>query len=203
MKSPADGREAKSGSTLLLAVAFVGLAVVAVAALAHGANRGVPAQEANPGVPAAALQEASTAVPLASAEPSLEAVGRRVVEAVVRGDLVDLRSLSVGRSEYRAYLYPTTPFARGAVDRSDFAYDNLTSHSDRDLRRALAELSGKPLRFSSLHTDAGKAETHPGMVVHRGVVITVEGDGTPRRLDLVGGILEAGGRFKIVRYVDR
>jgi hypothetical protein len=129
---------------------------------------------------------------------SLDELGRRVVEALGRGDSAGLRALAITRSEHRDIVFPGMAADPGAG--ADFYYDNMAAGSLRDLARAQAELGGKRLEFRSLRAKGEEAERRGEVVIHRGVELRVAVDGQERVLGLLGGVVELRGAFKITRY---
>lgn len=132
------------------------------------------------------------------AATSLEALAARVVAALARSDREALRGLTVTRPEYRALLFPRMDLDRHAGP--DFYFDNLTAGSLRDLERALSRLGGRHLQLVAVTVDPAEVERYGELVIHRGVTLRLEVDGRIVESELLGGVVEHQGRFKLTRY---
>lgn len=158
-------------------------------------------EETAPKVEPAAIEIGDA--PLRAAQPSLEALGRAVVEALAARDEAALQGLAVDEAEY-VRLFPALVSHPGmARMRPELAWRNQAAESLGDLRTALEEHGGQGLSFVSLESTT--AEPRPGLVVHRAPRLRVrDADGLERELPILGVVLEhpASGTFAVLTYTD-
>jgi hypothetical protein len=135
---------------------------------------------------------------------SRQALVEMFVAALATRDTKRLGELAMSRAEF-AYLY--YPLSRDAMAPSGgmpptLRWDLLTLTSEKGIARALERLGGQPLTLVSL--DCPNPPGSMGMLVqHDGCTVQLaRGDGTLFKGQLFGSILEQGGHFKFIGYVN-
>lgn len=142
--------------------------------------------------------------PFAGAQPSIEALGRAVVQALATSDRAALTALAVDASEYKTRLFSAiarhpSAFAMGP----DLLWDMHAGESFGHLQQALDRLGGKPLEFVAI--EVRSRESTAGLVFHKKPVLRVrDADGQLLSLGLLGTIVEhpASGGFKLLSFRD-
>lgn len=142
--------------------------------------------------------------PFAGAQPSIEALGRAVVQALTTSDRAALTALAVDASEYKTRLFGAiarhpSAFAMGP----DLLWDMHAGESFGHLQQALDRLGGQPLEFVAI--DVRSRESATGLVFHKKPVLRVrDAEGKLLSLGLLGTIVEhpASGGFKLLSFRD-
>lgn len=142
--------------------------------------------------------------PFAGAQPSIEALGRAVVQALASNDRVALTQLAFDASEYKTRLFSAIARHPSAHAMGpDLLWDMHAGESFGHLQQALDRLGGQPLEFIAV--EVRDTEAHHGLVFHKKPVLRVrDADGQELRLGLLGTIVEhpASGGFKLLSFRD-
>jgi hypothetical protein len=168
------------------------------------------AKEASQAVVAAAVPAAKTEpsldlgdAPLEGASPSLEALGRAIVDALDTKDRTALLGLALSPTEYKERLFDALVQHENAYKMGpDLLWDMHAAESNGDLARALARYGGKDLVFDSIAIERVE-QRKGGLVFHkRPTILAKDGDGTEYKIRIVGTIIEhpASGSFKVLGY---
>jgi len=130
-----------------------------------------------------------------------EALVRRFVDALARGDSTALGEMAVTRAEFAYLTYPESPYTRPPYRQSpEIVWLLLRAEHDKGLTRLLRRLGGQPVRYFGHRCDSeplreGENKLWRGCWVRVGV-----GGEEPRERRLFGVIVERDGHFKFVSY---
>lgn len=138
---------------------------------------------------------------LAGGAASLEALVRRHLRAVTRGDTAELRRMHISRAEFAYLYYPHTPLSRAPYDLSPgLMWLQIERGTERGAGLVLAELHGRDARFPGVRCASGP-EPQDANLLHTGCAVryAMQGEGE-REAALFGPVLERGGRLKFLSY---
>ena len=148
------------------------------------------------------LASCDSRTPLANTAPSPEALGRRVLAALERKDLAELRASALSELEFREHVWPELPASRPErnLPFSD-VWGDLHQKSEGSLASTLAEHGGRRLELVSIRA-LGKTTQYKTFVVHRQTELTVRDEGgQERQLRLFGSMIGKDGAFKVFSFV--
>jgi hypothetical protein len=137
----------------------------------------------------------------AHASASREALVRRIVRDVARGDSVDLASAAVTPREFIDLVYPSSPYTHAPYrEAPSVIWMQIANPSNAGFLRLIHRLSGKSFEYESHACD--KAAEHQGKntlwldcTVR---VITPQRETTTQRW--FGTIIERDGRYKVMSF---
>jgi hypothetical protein len=164
----------------------------------------VPAKQSEPGaVEAEELDVDLGDAPLDGAQPSLDALGRAIVDALNAEDRTALLGIALSPTEYKERLFAALVQHENAYKMGpDLLWDMHAAESNGDLGRALARHGGKNLAFESMAIER-EEQRKGGLVFHkRPTIVAKDGDGNEHKIRIVGTIIEhpASGSFKVLGY---
>lgn len=168
------------------------------------------AEEASQAAVAAAVPAGKTETsldlgdaPLENAAPSLDALGRAIVDALDTKDRDALLGLALSPTEYKERLFAALVQHENAYKMGpELLWDMHAAESNGDLGRALSRYGGKNLAFESIAIER-EEQRKGGLVFHkRPTIIAKDGDGNEIQIRIVGTIIEhpASGSFKVLGY---
>lgn len=182
------------------------VAVLCLSSLAAACGRSDAADartaDASPRFQDAGAADASLG--LQDAQPSLEALGRHVLEALARGDTAALRRVRLTEREHNEVVWPELPASGPEINFPvDYAWANIENRSRRGLSRLLPIFTERSVRFDGVEC-RGPTESLETFRVHTDcrVVFTANGAPEPWEAQLFKDALERGGGYKIFRYYD-
>jgi hypothetical protein len=134
-------------------------------------------------------------------EPSPEALGAAVIDAVERRDLDRLRALALNEDEFRDVVWPDLPAARPERNLPfEYVWNDLRMKSASSLARTLDRFAETPMTLVRVRFD-GATSQHRHHLVHRETVLVVRmSDGSEQDVRLFGSVLEQRGRYKVFSY---
>lgn len=156
--------------------------------------------------PAPAVSSSAPSEPrptrFANAKTSIEEVGRAFVAALAANDRAELEKLMPGFREYAYLMYPDFVKAGEPLIGSmglQWAWDNLSHASHKDLNRLLDDYGGKNLVFESIAT--AKDQPRGPVSIYPKVVVKVKDEsGKSVELRAIFAVVARDGAFKILRY---
>lgn len=167
-------------------------------AVAVPAARDTPDVKPTPAMPVVDVGDE----PLAGAQPSLEAIGRALVDALDDRDADAVLAMTVSSSEYQGRLFGALANHPNAYQMGpELLWRMHSGESSDEMRRAMDRYGGKNLAFESIAIE--REETRGGLVFHkRPTIVAKDADGTEYELRVIGTILEhpASGGFKILGF---
>ena len=144
--------------------------------------------------------------PLEGAQPSLDAVGRAIVDALNAEDRSALLGLALSSSEYKERLFGALVQHPNAYQMGpDLLWDMHAAESNGELGRALSRYGGRNLAFEAIAVEREEPR-EGGVVFHKRPKITAkDADGNRYTLLVVGTIIEhpASGGFKVLGFRNR
>lgn len=139
---------------------------------------------------------------LASAEPTRDALVRRFVSAIERRDTATLRTMVMTRGEFAYLYYPTSPHARPPAQQPPALVWFLhTQSSEKGVSRALNRFGGRRIGVRG-HTCSPPARVEAENVIWDDCRLHIGTGGDTSSIRLFGGVIERGGRFKILSYAN-
>lgn len=159
-----------------------------------------------PSAPPSASAVASASVPLPTVldtpHRSLDELGKAYLAALAAADEKALAALEPRPYEYAALLYPEFVAAGEPLIGSmglQWAWDNLANASRKDRPKVLRRHGGKAYTFVKV-----RATPSPrgALVLHQKPVVEATLAGKPVDVTGLFAIVERGGRFVVLRYVD-
>lgn len=148
------------------------------------------------------LAACESRAPLAGAEGSADALGRRVLAALERRDLDDLRRVALREREFRQHVWPDLPAARPERNLPlSYVWGDLHQKSETALASTLAAYGGRRLELVAVR-NVGAATQFNTSVVRRQTELTVrEAGGGVRQIRVFGSTIEEAGVFKVFSFV--
>lgn len=144
---------------------------------------------------------APSAPPLGNAQPSLDALACRVLNAIERRDAAALRALALDEQEFRTYVWPHLPAARPQRNLPfSYVWGDLHQKSEMELSRTLAEYGGRRHALISVAAE-GEATSYPGVVVRRDTVLRVRGESGDAAIRVFGSTIQSDEGWKVFSYV--
>lgn len=140
--------------------------------------------------------------PLASTQPSSDALAREVLAALAQRNEGRLRELALNEEEFKRHVWPDLPAARPERNLPfSYVWGELRQKSEMALRQTLRTHGGLPYQLQGVRF-AGQTTDHGHYRVHRETVLVVrDGEGKTSELRMFGSMLEMGGRWKVFSYV--
>ncbi len=141
---------------------------------------------------------------LAHASASREALVRRIVADVARGDSIDLATAAVTPREFIDLVYPSSPYTHPPYRESPaIVWMQIANPSNSGFVRLMRRLGGQSWRYES-HTCDAKPERQGVNTLWLGCTIRVvnpQHETTTQRW--FGTIIERDGRFKVVSFANQ
>ncbi|HEY0022997.1 MAG TPA: hypothetical protein VGB24_08805 [Longimicrobium sp.] len=132
--------------------------------------------------------------------PSVEALGREVVQALAAGDTGALEALRTTEHEHNTVLWPRFPAARAADPA--LAWDNVQMRNAGARAEWIGAFRDRRVRYDRAEC-TGEVEEYGSFQILRGCSVTVTVDGqrswTLRPFDRV---VRMGAVHKVIRYVE-
>ena len=155
--------------------------------------------------PAAAESEASAAVRLRDAEPSIDSLLAKFQQALADKDKVLLRRLRVTEDEYRNFIMPGSvpegqPRAHYSEQDSQYFWGTLNGKSIYSEANLLAEFGGRPLKLTSVSYRKG-IQHYRDYTAYKQLVVTVEDAQGTKDMLKIGSIAEVAGGYKFISFV--
>jgi len=132
---------------------------------------------------------------------SQEALVQGVVQTATKGDADALRVFRVDQAEHQHLLWPHFDSSDPYLNiPHDFAYTNLGGGSKQGQRSLAKLLSGGTWTVVEIRFDKPD-DVYPTFVLHQGTEVILAGeDGKRIETDLLGSVVEYGGRYKLLSY---
>jgi hypothetical protein len=140
---------------------------------------------------------------LSGGMPSLDGLGRAILEGLERRDERSLHALRVTRAEFATIVWPELPESRPITHIPvDEAWGMATAQSLAGAGRTVGLYGGRKLTF--LRADYSRAETFTNFVLLRGVRILIRDprDGRLVGLAMAPTVIERHGRYKALIFKD-
>lgn len=144
-----------------------------------------------------------TLTALVNASPSRDALLQRFAGALERRDTTAFRQMIVNAREFIDLIYPDSPFASDGF-RPTAVWSVILSTTAAGFARLLETRGGKPLGAVGMTcADRGPNREGKNLIWNQCLVRIRDANGTERREQLFGSIIERGGRFKFISYANR
>lgn len=126
----------------------------------------------------------------------------RFVRALERADTTAFSPMMLSRAEFAWLYYETDPQAKPPYELPpEVMWMQSIQQGERGIGRALARFGGRPLAYQGFACDR-HAPRGP-ITVWTGCSVSVLGEGGQRvSVQLFGGIVERGGRYKLLSYAN-
>jgi hypothetical protein len=127
---------------------------------------------------------------------------RRFVAALERADTAAFMPMMLSRAEFAWLVYPDDPQSRPPYELPpELMWFQSMQQGEKGIGRALTRFGGRPLDFRGYA--CAKDEPRGSSHVWSGCTLDIAlADGTRSRVRLFGGIVERGGRYKLVSYAN-
>jgi hypothetical protein len=151
--------------------------------------------------PAPVRMDPVEATAFAGGYRSADALVHAAINAAVRGDLDALWRMRVTREEYEELVWPELPDRE--VGPLDFFWSMMTPRARKGARNLVSDLRGVPVRVESVRFTEEPAR-YPSFTIHKYPVVALvrTPDGATGEVDLITGIVEWNGIFKILSLKD-
>jgi len=195
----------KTRSIAALAAAMMMLTAACRGGGAAEARAAVPVDSARP-IPQALAQFRAPLPPVrelggAFAE-NRDTLVRRFVAALEAADSAAFTPMMMNRAEFAWLYYETDPQAKPPYELlPDLMWSQTLQQGERGISRALTRFGGRALAYRG-YTCAHDAARGPNHVWTDCRLSVVDADGNRIDVRLFGGILERGGRFKLLSYAN-
>ena len=140
--------------------------------------------------------------PLKNTAPSIDDLGKQVLEAVEKKNFKALDALRLNEQEYRAYIWPALPISKIKQWQKQYQYvwSDVDTKSKYGLQFMLRKFGGQKLDFVRMRFTEN-AETYDNCTIHKDArVIVKDSSGAEKELKLFGSVVECSGQFKIMSY---
>jgi hypothetical protein len=126
----------------------------------------------------------------------------RFVRALERADTAAFMPMMMSRAEFAWLYYATDPQARPPYELPpELMWAQTMAQGEKGISRALGRFGGRPLAFRG-YACARDERRGPNRVWSGCALDLATADGIRARVRLFGGIVERGGRYKIVSYAN-
>lgn len=156
------------------------------------------------GSAAAHPEPTDTALRFENAQPTVEALGRHVLQAFARGDTAALNRVRLTEHEHNDAVWPELPASAPEVDFPvDYAWTNIQKRNRRSFARLLPVFADRRPTLQRVGCRGG-TEAFETFVVHTDCWVVFAVDGSPElwEVQLFKDVLERGGGHKVFRYYD-
>lgn len=131
---------------------------------------------------------------------SQDALVDSIIAGVARTDTSALRRLTISRAEYAWLIYPSSPFASGAMQQApQVSWFMETSDSDVGFARLITRLGGTKLERAGTRCPASTSREGRNVIVS-GCSVRVHQDGATRDLRLFGPLVARDGVWKVLSW---
>ena len=140
----------------------------------------------------------------AGSQPTLEALGRQVLQGLVQQDASVLEAVRLTETEHNEVVWPELPASAPAINFPvDYAWTNIENRNRRALTRLFPVFAVGSFDFQGVEC-RGPTETFDTFSVHTDcwVVLVVEGKPGLWEIQAFKDVLVRGGGYKIFRYYD-
>ncbi|MDX1645532.1 MAG: hypothetical protein R3304_00200 [Longimicrobiales bacterium] len=141
---------------------------------------------------------------LADAQPTMEALGRHVLDALARQDESALEAVRVTEREHNEIIWPELPASAPEINFPvDYAWTNIRNRNRRALTRMLPIFADRTFGFQGVEC-RGPTERFESFSVQTDCyVLFVVGDAPEVwEIQAFKDVLVRGGGYKIFRYYD-
>jgi len=155
-------------------------------------------------VAASACRDGRAAAPAAlpGSAPSLDALGKGVVEGFVRGDTARLKGYVLSREEYRDVVWPRLQIDTTTGVGFEWSWRDNQIRGGRAFGRYLNAMKEMPLTAVETRC-ADEPRRFEGMTVLPGCRVVIrDGSGKTGEMRLFKSVVVTGGGYKIFRYDD-
>lgn len=140
--------------------------------------------------------------PLAGSAPSIEALGRGVVEGFVHADSARLRGYTLSLEQYRDVVWPRLQIDTATGVTFGWSWRDNQLRGGRAFERYMDRMKGIPLSAVGTRC-AGKPRRFDGVTVIQDCAVSVrDSTGAVAEMELFSSVVEIGGQYKIFRYDD-
>lgn len=170
---------------------LVGLALLVVGSAGCG-----PA-ETGSGVEGPALR-------FAGSQPTMEALGRHVLQGLVRQDASTLEAVRLTEEEHNGVVWPELPASAPQINFPvDYAWTNIENRNRRALTRLFPIFADRTFGFQGVEC-RGPTETFETFSVRTDCYLLFVVDDKPERWEVQAfkDVLVRGGGYKVFRYYD-
>lgn len=137
--------------------------------------------------------------------PSVQALGRTVVDALAAGDTAALEALRTTEREHNQVLWPHFPIAKQDTSAATvaFAWENIQMRNAGAVREWVGSFRGRRVRYDDARC-TGEVEDYGTFSILRGcsVLVTDEAQGRQYELRPFDRVVRMGGTHKLIRYVE-
>jgi len=130
---------------------------------------------------------------------SPKALAKEVLEGLAANDFEGLRALALSEAEFKDTIWPDMP-VRGNFP-VDYVWSDLRSKSTRALLRSLARHGGRRFELLDLRFKEGVTAYDTFVVYRQAQLLVRDEQGREGALDVMGSVVEKGGRYKLFSYV--
>ena len=131
-----------------------------------------------------------------------DALVRRFVAALEASDSAAFMPMMLSRAEFAWLYYETDPQAKPPYELPPgLMWSQAMQQGEKGISRALERFGGRPLAFRG-YTCAREEVRAPNRVWTGCRLDVVSTDGARAKVRLFGGIVERGGRYKILSYAN-
>jgi hypothetical protein len=149
----------------------------------------------------APANEATTQARFGELQPSLDALGRRFLEAVARSDEQGLRAIAITKDEFERNVWPKLPASEpGSNLTSEWVWNQYALKNESSLSRLLRRFGGRQYEFAGFEF-RGETRDYGEFLLHTEAVLRVAENGEEKRVRLIGSVIEEAGQFKIYGFV--
>jgi len=139
---------------------------------------------------------------LSGGEPSRDALVRRWVRAVERGDTTEIRLMLITAAEFITFYYPESPYTRPPYRQSpSLRWFLMTSQSNQGATRVMQRHGGQAFGFRSYQCDE-PPETVGSLRIWSNCLVRAEAAGPAGQMRFFGAIVEREGVYKFLSYAS-
>lgn len=140
------------------------------------------------------------AAALGDAESSIDGVIARLATSLAESDTNALRALVMSRREFAYLYYPTSPYMRAPTKQEPgLAWFLHLQNSQKGATRLMNRYGGTPFRLVG-NECTGPTRFEGENVLWDDCTQTIARAADTVRIRLIAGIIERGGRFKVLSY---
>lgn len=134
-------------------------------------------------------------------QPSLDALGRRFLDALATSDRGELRSIAITKEEFERNVWPKLPASEpGSNLTPDWVWNQYAAKNEASFKILLSRYGGRKLDYAGLEF-RGETRDYGDFLLHMESVLRIVDHGEEKKVRLFGSVIEEAGQYKIYGFV--
>jgi len=134
-------------------------------------------------------------------QPSLDALGKRFLEALAHSDRDELREIAITKDEFERNVWPKLPASEpGSNLTADWVWNQYAMKNKASFDILMSRYGGRELEYAGIEF-RGETRDYGDFLLHMESVLHVLDGGQEKQVRLFGSVIEEAGQYKIYGFV--